>query len=58
MMPELVEDEGLGQKRDPTCDFAVKDTWRVFRIMGGVRRRLRDAEPQIPRRVTIFGSAR
>ena len=38
-------------------DFAVKDTWRIFRIMGGVRGGLRDPVPD-PRGVTVFGSAR
>jgi uncharacterized protein (TIGR00730 family) len=38
-------------------DFAVKDTWRVFRIMAEFVEGF-EAMAQIPRGVTVFGSAR
>jgi uncharacterized protein (TIGR00730 family) len=38
-------------------DFAIKDTWRVFRIMAEFVEGF-EAMAQIPRGVTVFGSAR
>jgi len=42
---------------DPVLDFAVKDTWRIFRIMGEFVEGF-ETLSQIPKGVTIFGSAR
>jgi uncharacterized protein (TIGR00730 family) len=38
-------------------DFAVRDTWRIFRIMGEFVEGF-EAMAQMPRGVTVFGSAR
>lgn len=46
----------LEPRRDPIFDFAVKDTWRIFRIMGEFVEGF-ETLSQI-RGVTIFGSAR
>ena len=43
-------------RRDPMLDFAVKDSWRIFRIMGEFVEGF-DTLSQI-KGVTIFGSAR
>ncbi len=40
-----------------TLDFAIKDTWRIFRIMAEFVEGF-ETLSQIPRGVTIFGSAR
>jgi uncharacterized protein (TIGR00730 family) len=42
---------------DSVLDFAVKDTWRIFRIMGEFVEGF-EALSQVPKGVTIFGSAR
>jgi hypothetical protein len=42
---------------DSVLDFAVKDTWRIFRIMAEFVEGFETLSP-IPRAVTIFGSAR
>jgi uncharacterized protein (TIGR00730 family) len=40
-----------------SLDFAIKDTWRIFRIMGEFVEGF-EAMAQMPRGVTVFGSAR
>jgi hypothetical protein len=42
---------------DAILDFAVKDTWRIFRIMAEFVEGFEELS-QVPRGVTIFGSAR
>ncbi len=42
---------------DSVLDFAVKDSWRIFRIMGEFVEGF-ETLSQIPKGVTIFGSAR
>ena len=44
-------------RRDPMLDFAVKDTWRIFRIMGEFVEGF-ETLSQINKGVAIFGSAR
>jgi uncharacterized protein (TIGR00730 family) len=41
----------------PTFDFAVKDTWRIFRIIGEFVEGF-ETLSQVPRAVAVFGSAR
>jgi uncharacterized protein (TIGR00730 family) len=41
----------------PTFDFAVKDTWRIFRIIGEFVEGF-ETLSQLPRAVAVFGSAR
>jgi len=47
----------LEPRRDPMLDFAVKDTWRIFRIMGEFVEGF-ETLSQINKGVAIFGSAR
>jgi uncharacterized protein (TIGR00730 family) len=42
---------------DAVLDFAIKDTWRIFRIMAEFVEGF-ETLSQIPRGITIFGSAR
>lgn len=44
-------------RRDPMLDFAVKDTWRIFRIMGEFVEGF-ETLSQVNKGVAIFGSAR
>jgi uncharacterized protein (TIGR00730 family) len=47
----------LEPRRDPMLDFAVKDTWRIFRIMGEFVEGF-ETLSQVNKGVAIFGSAR
>jgi uncharacterized protein (TIGR00730 family) len=47
----------VNEKQYTSLDFAIKDTWRVFRIMAEFVEGF-ETLSQIPRAVTIFGSAR
>src|ERR1044071_1756363 len=54
--PKLLKERRLEPRRDPMLDFAVKDTWRIFRIMGEFVEGF-ETLSQV-KGVTIFGSAR
>jgi uncharacterized protein (TIGR00730 family) len=47
----------LTEEEQNSLDFAVKDTWRIFRIMAEFVDGF-ESMAQVPRGVTIFGSAR
>jgi uncharacterized protein (TIGR00730 family) len=49
-----LKENGLG---DGALDFAVKDSWRIFRIMGEFVEGF-ETLSKVPRGVTVFGSAR
>src|SRR5438045_877865 len=52
----LLKERRLEPRRDPMLDFAVKDTWRIFRIMGEFVEGF-ETLSQI-KGVAVFGSAR
>src|ERR1044071_4045367 len=54
--PKLLKERRLEPRRDPMLDFAVKDTWRIFRIMGEFVEGF-ETLSQV-KGVAIFGSAR
>jgi uncharacterized protein (TIGR00730 family) len=56
MIPKLLKERRLEPRRDPMLDFAVKDTWRIFRIMGEFVEGF-ETLSQV-KGVAIFGSAR
>ena len=56
MIPNLLKERRLEPRRDPMLDFAVKDTWRIFRIMGEFVEGF-ETLSQV-KGVAIFGSAR
>mgnify|MGYP006381513051 CR=1 FL=1 len=53
---KLLKEWSLEPRRDPMLDFAVKDSWRIFRIMGELVEGF-ETLSQI-QGVSIFGSAR
>ena len=53
---KLLKEQRLEPRRDPMLDFAVKDTWRIFRIMGEFVEGF-ETLSQV-KGVAIFGSAR
>ena len=56
MIRKLLKERRLEPRRDPMLDFAVKDTWRIFRIMGEFVEGF-ETLSQV-KGVAIFGSAR
>jgi uncharacterized protein (TIGR00730 family) len=56
VIPNLLKERRLEPRRDPMLDFAVKDTWRIFRIMGEFVEGF-ETLSQV-KGVAIFGSAR
>ena len=56
MIPNLLKERRLEPRRDPMLDFAVKDTWRIFRIMGEFVEGFETLSTV--KGVAIFGSAR
>jgi uncharacterized protein (TIGR00730 family) len=57
MMPGRREGTKVNGKPYSSLDFAIKDTWRVFRIMAEFVDGF-ETLSQIPKAVTVFGSAR
>jgi len=55
-VPNLLKERRLEPRRDPMLDFAVKDTWRIFRIMGEFVEGFETLSHV--KGVAIFGSAR
>src|SRR5688572_3244137 len=53
---KLLKERTLEPRRDPMLDFAVKDTWRIFRIMGEFVEGFETLS--MVKGVSIFGSAR
>src|SRR5262245_30931286 len=56
VIPKLLKERRLEPRRDPMLDFAVKDTWRIFRIMGEFVEGFETLSRV--KGVAIFGSAR
>ena len=56
VIPKLLKERRLEPRRDPMLDFAVKDTWRIFRIMGEFVEGFETLSHV--KGVAIFGSAR
>jgi uncharacterized protein (TIGR00730 family) len=56
VIPKLLKERRLEPRRDPMLDFAVKDTWRIFRIMGEFVEGFETLSTIMG--VSIFGSAR